>query len=54
MVPQKQKSTSKRQAVVENYDNEIVAVANAKRVQNLLMRRQHFTEVTRIILRELK
>ena len=38
MVPQKQKSTSKGKAVVENHEK----VANAKRVQNLLMRRKHF------------
>lgn len=37
MVPQKQKSTSKEKAVVENHENKIVAVANAKRVQNLLL-----------------
>lgn len=41
MVPQKKKS--KRKAEVGNHDNEIVAVANAKRVQNLLTRRQHVT-----------
>ena len=40
-VPQKKKS--KRKAEVGNHDNEIVAVANAKRVQNLLTRRQHVT-----------
>lgn len=39
-VPQKKKSN--RKAVV-NHENEIVAVANAKRVQNLLTRRQHVT-----------
>ena len=38
-----QKKKSKRKVVVENHDNEIVAVANAKRVQNLLTRRQHVT-----------
>ena len=42
MVPQRQKNTSKGKGVVENQEKEIVAVANAKRVQNLLMRRQHF------------
>ena len=40
-VPQKNKS--KRKAEAGNHDNEIVAVANAKRVQNLLTRRQHVT-----------
>ena len=38
-----QKKKSKRKAVVENHDNEVIAVANAKRVQNLLTRRQHVT-----------
>ena len=42
MVPQKQKNTGKGKAVVENQEKEIVAVANAKRVQNLLMQRLHF------------
>ncbi|XP_068756648.1 uncharacterized protein [Montipora capricornis] len=37
-----QKKKSNRKAVV-NDENEIVAVANAKRVQNLLTRRQHVT-----------
>ena len=38
-----QKEKSKRKAVVENHDNEVIAVANAKRVQNLLTPRQHVT-----------
>ena len=52
MRSQKQKHKKSRKTgakgnitVVENQEKEIVAVANAKRVQNLLMRRHHFTEI---------
>ena len=52
MRSQKQKHKKSRKTgakgnitVAENQEKEIVAVANAKRVQNLLMRRHHFTEI---------
>ena len=38
-----QKQKSKKKAEVDNNEKEIAAAANAKRVQNLLMRRQQFT-----------
>ena len=38
-----QKQKSRKKAEVDNSEKEIVASANAKRVQNLLMRRQQFT-----------